>query len=79
MESIINLTIGQRVYVLRFDKGGHRIPNEERRYISDKDYLYNAQILKLNPNKRFHKVRIVLSDGSLGPIRKAYKNKIFYS
>ena len=81
MQHLENPRVGQIVHVLREDRGGHRIPLACRNPVGEKIYCYRAEVVEVNPDKRYHKVRVLSWNENEGLettyIRKAYKSKMY--
>ncbi len=78
MEPLQRISVGDRITVYREDRGGSRIPNEERHYTAPNVYFFHAEVVELCPGKRYNKVRVMQTDGTLlKKKRKAYTSKCF--
>lgn len=78
MEPLQTISVGDRITVYREDRGGSRIPNDKRHYVSENQYFFHAEVVQLCPEKRYHYVNVIQSDGTLlKKKRKAYKSKCF--
>lgn len=80
---IMNVTmkVGDTVLIKRDDRGGDRIPMEDRMYIAEKTYIYKARIVRIYQNKRYNLVQPLpfSADTTLTQsyTRKGYKTKTY--
>ena len=81
MQPFYEPSVGDVVIVEREDRWGDRIPRAYRHYVAARTYLFRAQVVRICPNKPYHRV-LPLPWSDSDPVvsrhsRKAYRTKLY--